>query len=101
VSALTDKDLELIKRVTETLLEAALPSLLKIAAAFSGNRVEAVGSLFTSEPVALELIRKELWVSVATAVARAENCTDAEKPARWADTALLAFDQRFKQGDTP
>jgi hypothetical protein len=40
--------------------------------------------------------RKELWVGVAIAVARAENTRDSDKPAKWANNALAEFDKAFK-----
>jgi hypothetical protein len=41
--------------------------------------------------------RKELWVQIAVAVARAENCRDKRIPAAWADQALADFDKTFKE----
>lgn len=45
--------------------------------------------------------RKELWVGVAIAVARAESAREADRPGKWADVALAAFDKTFPKGTTP
>lgn len=39
--------------------------------------------------------RKELWVGIAIAVARAENCKSASVPSIWANVALANFDNVF------
>lgn len=49
----------------------------------------------TEEQLQHEFIRKQLWVNVATAVARAENAKSASAPANWANRALDEFDKRF------
>jgi hypothetical protein len=41
--------------------------------------------------------RKELWIEVCVAVARAENSRDGTVPAAWADASLKRFDQRFPE----
>ena len=40
--------------------------------------------------------RRELWTSVAVAVAGSSNSTRRELVAEWADAVLAAYDQRFK-----
>lgn len=39
--------------------------------------------------------RKELWIAIATNVARAEDCKNIERPGQWADKTLAAFDRTF------
>ncbi len=39
--------------------------------------------------------RKELWVKVVIAVARAENTKDNTAPGRWANQALSDYDKQF------
>ena len=39
--------------------------------------------------------RKELWLDVATAVARSEAARDRAAPGAWADRALADFDKTF------
>ena len=39
--------------------------------------------------------RKELWLGVATAVARSEGARDRVAPGEWADRALADFDATF------
>ncbi len=41
--------------------------------------------------------RKELWVQIAVAVARAESCKSATAPATWANQVLAEFDKKFKE----
>ena len=41
--------------------------------------------------------RKELWVGVCIAVARAESAKGAAVPGQWANTALKQFDEAFKE----
>jgi hypothetical protein len=41
--------------------------------------------------------RKELWIGVAVAVARAENARSKTVPAQWANEALAEFDRQFKE----
>lgn len=42
-----------------------------------------------------EQLRKELWISVSTAVARAENARSSIAPVNWANEALKGFDKAF------
>ena len=42
-----------------------------------------------------EQLRKELWIGVAVAVARAENARSNSAPAHWANESLKAFDKAF------
>ena len=56
------------------------------------------GQVMTMEP--LEAIpqrdyRKELWLDVATAVARSDGARDRAAPGEWADRALANFDKTF------
>ncbi len=44
-----------------------------------------------------ELMRRELWLAVATSVARAEDCKKSEVPGKYADRALADFDKNFPQ----
>jgi hypothetical protein len=46
-------------------------------------------------PVPSKNYQKELWIAVATAVARAEGSRDANVPAVWANKTLDAFNARF------
>lgn len=39
--------------------------------------------------------RRELWIGIAAAVARSDNCTRPESMVTFADHALAAFDARF------
>lgn len=39
--------------------------------------------------------RKELWIKVAVAMARAENTRDNTAPGRWANQALSDYDKQF------
>jgi hypothetical protein len=41
--------------------------------------------------------RKELWIGVAVAVARAENARSKAVPGQWANEALAEFDKQFKE----
>lgn len=41
--------------------------------------------------------RKELWISIATAVARAESAKDKTVPGAWADAALKMYDSTFRE----
>ncbi len=43
--------------------------------------------------------RRECWMTAYSAVAGAFNCYDAKTAAIWADGALAAFDERFKETD--
>lgn len=36
-------------------------------------------------------IARQLWVDVAVAVARSDNCTSKDKPAQWADKVVDDF----------
>lgn len=61
------------------------------------------GQVMTMEP--LEVIpqrdyRKELWLDVATAVARSDGARDRAAPGEWADRALANFDKTFPAGPT-
>lgn len=61
------------------------------------------GQVMTMEP--LEAIpqrdyRKELWLDVATAVARSDGARDRAAPGKWADRALANFDKTFPAGPT-
>lgn len=49
----------------------------------------------TEEQLQHEFVRKQLWVNVASAVARAEAAKSASSPASWANRALDEFDKRF------
>lgn len=40
--------------------------------------------------------RRQLWIGVAIAVARSDMPMDSDTPVRYANTALDAFDKRFK-----
>jgi len=42
-----------------------------------------------------EQLRKELWIGVATAVARAEGARSRSAPGGWADEVLKDFDKKF------
>jgi hypothetical protein len=42
-----------------------------------------------------EQLRKELWIGIAVAVARAENARSSTVPASWANEALKEFDKKF------
>jgi hypothetical protein len=44
-----------------------------------------------------EQLRKELWISIATAVARAEVASSRSAPASWANETLKEFDKAFPQ----
>ena len=61
------------------------------------------GQVMTMEP--LEAIpqrdyRKELWLDVATAVARSDGARDRAAPGELADRALANFDKTFPAGPT-
>jgi hypothetical protein len=43
--------------------------------------------------------RKELWIQVAVAVARAENTIGRDIAGKYADAALADFDRTFKTGE--
>lgn len=49
----------------------------------------------TPEQKEHELMRRELWIKIATAVAGCDTCKTIEAPARWADITLKAFDEKF------
>ena len=45
----------------------------------------------------LEDRRRQLWIGVAVAVARAESAKDPKSVVSWANVALAGFDANFKQ----
>lgn len=51
----------------------------------------------TLEAIPQRDYRKELWLGVATAVARSEGARDRAAPGAWADRALADFDATFPQ----
>lgn len=44
-----------------------------------------------------ELVRKELWMRVATAYVQSSNSISKEDAATWADKVLNDFDRRFNK----
>jgi hypothetical protein len=44
-----------------------------------------------------DLVRKELWISIASAYVNSSNSTSKEGAAKWADKVLEDFDSRFKK----
>lgn len=42
-----------------------------------------------------ELMRRKVWSDAWSRTSSASNCTDKNTPARYADAALAAFDERF------
>jgi hypothetical protein len=44
-----------------------------------------------------EQLRKELWISVAIAVARTEAARGTGTPGAWANQALKDFDEQFQK----
>jgi hypothetical protein len=45
--------------------------------------------------------RQQLWINIATAVARSEECRHQASPAEWADKTLAAFDKTFPEQPEP
>ena len=50
----------------------------------------------TPEEKEHEMMRRELWIKVAVAVANCENAKLEDSPARWANETLKKFDEKFK-----
>ena len=53
------------------------------------------GQVQTLEAIPQRDYRKELWLGVATAVARSEGARDRAAPGAWANCALADFDKTF------
>jgi len=45
--------------------------------------------------------RQQLWINIATAVARSETCRARTAPAEWANETLAAFDKAFPEQPEP
>lgn len=92
----SEQDLANTKAFAGAIMEAITPHLLKVAAAASGNRVEAVGEMFASAPFTSELVAGETFFDPFTE-RRIKFWSDAYLAfgADKADAALIQFDKRF------
>ena len=87
---ISSTDLDNIKLVTQTVVAAATPMLLKAIAATRPG-VSLVGELMTTEPA--RDYRKELWVTTYTRSLISHGPTTAENAA---SHAVAIFDEVFK-----
>lgn len=93
----TAEDERIVSRFTELIAKGLEPTLMKVAAAFSGNKTEIVGELLHSEPVvSIEEDRRDVWVS-AFRSAWNGHTHDIVTASDTADAVLSEFDKRFHQ----
>ena len=105
---LNNKEHAALSAAVETVMEAAMPSLIKIAAAMSGNKVVAQGGLFVSEPVDatpgliqefeagdVRDYRKELWIRAYVLARGSMAGYSIAQCAEQGDVAMAEFDKRF------
>ena len=68
----------------------------------STKEYEILKNIFNPETTNITIgnsddVREKLWCDVVSSVASASNSTNEMTMIRWADTALTAFDERFRK----